>query len=129
VRDVSKQICNHVNKNKESANTELRDKIEKYINQNYQDFNMSVKAMAQEFDMNPSYLSRYFKNQVGLSISDYIFDLRMKKTKEILLTTNLTVKEIAIKCGYIDVAYFTRKFKEIESETPSEYRRRYKKIN
>lgn len=94
-----------------------------YIN-NHMHENISVKHLADKLHMNASYFSVLFKEQTGISFSDYMKRIRMQKAKELLLTTRLPIWVIAEKIGYQTDKYFIRVFKENEGISPGQYRQR-----
>lgn len=97
-----------------------------YINHNYQQ-RISLTGIADEVGLSPSYLSRLFKSETGMSISNYINQLRMEKAGAILRDSRSDpyMKEIALLIGIDDQLYFSRLFKKYFNMTPSEYRSKY----
>ena len=73
--------------------------------------------------MNPQYISQLFKNEIGVGFLNYLTSIRMEKAKSLLLTTSLSVAEIAEETGYNDYRVFTKVFKKTEGITPSQFRR------
>ena len=57
-----------------------------------------------------------------MKFHDYLNSLRMNRAKFMLRNYNMTLKEVAVTCGYTDIAYFCRVFKKSTSGTPTEYR-------
>lgn len=93
---------------------------------NYIDFHLdeplSLKEMAERFSLNPSYLSRLFKKELGRTLTDYINEQRVEKSLMYLTVTGLRIQEVAARVGFIDENYFSRIFKKIKHMTPKEYR-------
>ncbi|WP_172840476.1 helix-turn-helix domain-containing protein [Virgibacillus phasianinus] len=114
-------ICREVESKKESHNDELRDDILTYIKDNLYD--VSLEKLAVEFQLSVSYLSRFIKEQTGVTFSHYIQDMRINDVKKQLKETNQSIKKIVTDVGYSDVANFTRKFKKIVGVTPGQYRK------
>lgn len=85
---------------------------------------LSLKEVAGHVHLNPSYFSVLFKEQTNITFSEYVTRNRIQKAKKLLLTTNLTVNEIAEKVGYSTPKYFIKIFKEYEGITPSKYKRK-----
>jgi AraC-like DNA-binding protein len=77
--------------------------------------------------MSASYLSRYFKDQTGQTVSQYIQTLRMEKAKELLRAGAESLQEVVERIGYGSVSGFIRKFKETEGVTPGEFRTMHQK--
>lgn len=115
-------VCIYINNQKESKNFELRDKILNIINKSYSNNTLSLEIIADECGMSPSYISRFFKDQIGQPPMQYIDMLRMNRAKELLKNTSFPVKDILSKVGYIDESNFMRKFKKKEGITPIQFR-------
>lgn len=84
---------------------------------------LSLSVLAQEFHLNPQYISQLFKNEIGVNFLSYLTNIRMEKAKKLLLSTSLSVAEVAEQSGYGDYRVFTKVFKKSEGITPSQYRR------
>ena len=100
----------------------MLDEIKAYIEENYKDHSLSLKCIADHFGISASYATRFFKNQTGESLMRYIDCMRMQEAKQLLKTTELTLKDILYEVGYIDSTNFIRKFKRNEGLTPIQYR-------
>lgn len=100
------------------------DAILSYIDQHYCD-DLSIASLAAMYDFTPNYLSTLLKNRQGIKFTDYLTHLRIKRAKELLLTSDLSVKEIASQVGYHSQSHFTRLFMESEVYAPLEFRRRF----
>lgn len=114
------------NKDKVETPALTVEKIKEYILENYTDHSFSLQLVSDKFNISLSYLSQYFKDKTGITILDYITDLKMTKAKHLLLTTNLTLKDISYEVGYINVSSFIRRFKQVTSMTPGEFKRKFK---
>ncbi|MGM9647489.1 MAG: helix-turn-helix domain-containing protein [Eubacteriales bacterium] len=84
---------------------------------------MSLSVLAEEFYLNPQYISQLFKNEIGVNFLTYLTTIRMEKAKKLLLSTSLSIAEVAEQSGYGDYRVFTKVFKKTEGVTPSQYRR------
>ncbi|WP_067840309.1 helix-turn-helix domain-containing protein [Amphibacillus sediminis] len=87
------------------------------------DRKISLDEIAQKLFLNPSYFSRLFKKEVGITFVEYIKKLKMERAKELLNETQLTIGEISERVGYDGQSYFIKLFKQHEGVTPIEYRR------
>ena len=74
------------------------------------------------FHINKDYLSRKFKETFGSGMVAYLTNIRIKHAKELLVSSDMQVQEIAIAVGFQDEGYFTKQFKKIVSMTPAAYR-------
>jgi len=93
-----------------------------YINNNLKN-DLTQKEVADHVHLNPSYLSVLFKEHVKLTFSEYVTRRRIQRAKELLMSTNLPIADIAEESGYKTAKYFIKIFKEIEGATPSAYRK------
>ncbi|MBB6637129.1 response regulator transcription factor [Cohnella thailandensis] len=83
---------------------------------------IGMKQVAEHLHMNSSYFSVLFKEQTGITFSDYLTRRRLQRAKELLAQTRLPIWEIAEKVGYQTAKYFIKVFKDSESVSPSQYR-------
>ena len=84
---------------------------------------LSLSVLADEFHLNPQYISQLFKNEIGVNFLSYLTNIRMEKAKKLLLSTSLSITDVADQSGYGDYRVFTKVFKKSEGITPSQYRR------
>ena len=98
--------------------------VRAYIDQNYTS-KISLESVANQFNVNKSYLLRLFKENTGLTVNNYILQKRILMAKNELRFSNNTMDVIAEECGLETANYFIRIFKKIEGMTPGEYRKRW----
>lgn len=101
-------------------------RAKEYIEKNYMDSSLSLNAAAEFSGINPSYLSRLFKENTQMNFVEYLNDIRIEKAKQLLHATSFTSKEIGFKIGFNTIQNFIRVFKRHEGVTPGEYRSRIK---
>jgi len=102
-------------------------KIKEYIDCNL-DKDITRESLAKSVFLNPDYLSRIFKKEIGESIGNYIISKRMETAKEYLEKTNEPVNAVAVKVGYDNFSYFSKVFKNYVGTTPKEYKANIKKM-
>ncbi|OGO81533.1 MAG: hypothetical protein A2Y21_05305 [Clostridiales bacterium GWC2_40_7] len=117
VDGIFKKICENQLNSRESRNTHLCDEIIAYININYNDPNLSLVLLADKFNLSQSYLSRFIKDQIGYSFSEYIAMKRVDKAKT-LLNEGHAVNVVSQMVGYNKVLAFRRAFKSQQGVTP-----------
>ncbi|UUZ84941.1 helix-turn-helix domain-containing protein [Paenibacillus sp. P26] len=98
------------------------NEIKAYINHNFMG-PLTVESIAQAFFVSNVYLSRAFKGEFGLTITEYIQHLRMERAKTWILDHQTPIKTVAEMCGYEDVGYFYRVFKKHFGVAPGEMRK------
>lgn len=96
-----------------------------FVQKNYME-KISLTMLAEEFHLSEKYLSWYFKEHFSISFMQYVLHLRMSKAKDMLVTTEAQITEVAMSCGYPSVNLFIRNFKEIHGVTPLQYRKQSK---
>lgn len=89
---------------------------------------VSLNRIAHTLGVHPSYLSRTFKKELGMTLTAYINTLRIEEAKYLLDYSNEPVTEIASSVGYNDPNYFSKVFTKLEHVTPHEYRKRKKRM-
>ena len=84
---------------------------------------VTLSSIAEQLGLSPSYVSRIFKEEQGVTFLEYLTEVRMKFGKQLIATTNLKIKEIGERVGYVKTTYFIKLFKEATGMTPGEYRK------
>jgi len=87
----------------------------------------SAKDVAANFGYNSEYLTTMIKRSTGKTLTEHINESRIERARELLRTTDKTVREIAYEIGFSDEKYFLRVFKKYTDITPTEYRNTYSK--
>lgn len=120
--DLYKITIETLKDKKVSRKKDLAERVIKYIEENYQDPQLSLETVAEYFNISPNYLRLKFKEAETKSISTYINELRFEKAKQLLETTDLTVKEIAARIGLNNYNYFYTAFKKYYGLSPNQFR-------
>lgn len=94
----------------------------KYIEQNYLG-NISLADAANACSYSPQYFSKMFSQSLGMSFIKYVTKLRINQSKRLLETTNLTILDIATRCGYNNLSNFLSMFKNETNFSPLQYRK------
>lgn len=94
----------------------------KYINANVEK-NITIDMLARKYDISPSALKRCFKAKTGLPVYTYIRRKKMKKAKELLKESDMSVTNIAYHLGFINSSKFSSAFTSVVGERPSSYRK------
>lgn len=115
------------NSNRFSGDSLVADIVEqlyRYILTNFTK-EVDVNAFSRSHGYHPVYLITQFTKVQKISPSKLVTQLRMKQAKEMLLSTDLSLKDIADAVGYYDVSYFSRVFKEREGISPGNFRKEH----
>lgn len=92
-----------------------------YVEQHYTE-NISLKQMAEDIFVSPPYLSNLFKEKMGVNVTAYIHEVRIEKSKKLLLDSTWSIQQIAEQVGYRSEKHFMQMFKKICGMTPSQFR-------
>ncbi len=96
-----------------------------HVNDNYQQ-QVRLNALAKELGYSVPYLSQKFSQEIGVSFMDYLHQIRIQKSCQLLETTDMRISQIAAEVGYDGVKYFNQIFKKRLSVTPREFRASHK---
>lgn len=84
---------------------------------------LTLQALAESIHMNPHYFCRFFKELANCSPIEYLNAYRIEAACEQLYSTQKSITEIALDCGFNDASYFVKVFKKYKGKTPSKYLR------
>lgn len=104
----------------------LAQKVVVYVEENYEK-NISLQDIADEYNVNYSYLSRVLNKYLGCSFAEYLTTIRLKKACQLLTRTYLQITDVSKAVGFTDYHYFSKIFKKFYNMTPSQYRESVKK--
>jgi len=96
--------------------------IEKVIMENLEE-NLSLEFIAEKVFLSPKYISRIFKEESGMNITQFMTECKLKKAAKLLVESNIPLEELIKQVGFSSSNYFIKKFKEKYSITPVQYRR------
>lgn len=99
-----------------------------WIKRNYSK-SVNLEEMCSEIGVTYPHIARLFYSEMGISPIQFLTQIRLEKSIELLLSTNLSINAIAVQCGFSTANYFTKVFKKAMYMTPSEYRRLNKTDN
>ncbi len=105
----------------QTARTDVVRKAKEYISSNYKQ-KFTLDDVARHVYLSRSYLSGVFKAETGKTLSSYINEVRIEKSKALLCETPLSLLDIALLCGFEDQSYFSKVFKAMEGIAPKDYR-------
>jgi len=83
---------------------------------------ITLSSVAGHFHISPSHLSELFKKHLGENFVHFLHELRVRHACRLLLSTDMTVSDIALEAGFGSYNTFSRVFRESQGVTPTEYR-------
>lgn len=111
--------------NEQGETSNVVDKVKQYMLEHLNQ-NVTREQVASHVYLNPDYLARIFKKETGMSVMDYLLELRINTACEWLLVTDLPVSSIAEKVGIPNFSYFARQFRKQMNISPVQYRQQNK---
>lgn len=119
---IAKALLEHSRERTTLRYDSLMRDIYAYIEENATDVNMGLTSISREFKLKPRETAESFRQYFGESVNDVMHRARVRKAKELLLTTDRSVQEIAELVGYCSLATMYRAFSSIEGVAPGKLR-------
>lgn len=98
------------------------NEMKNYIEENFANPDLSLKHLSDRFQVSGKYASYLFKTEFKMKFVDFVTELRMKEAEQLLLETEYSLQDIALKVGYANAITFGRVFKRVAGITPGDYR-------
>lgn len=121
-RQVVQSLCQYYQQRQALLAPSRALQVAAYIDLHYADSSMGVDQLSEIFKISPSYLSRIFKREIGTGLLPYIQGKRVQQARVLLASTDLRIRDIALRVGFSGDQTFTRTFKSLTGQTPSSYR-------
>ncbi|NMA84076.1 MAG: AraC family transcriptional regulator [Epulopiscium sp.] len=125
LRGICNHIVNYITEERKKRSRDIVLSAKEHIDKYYTNADLTLTSVAESLYISDSYLSRIFKEEAGENFWNYITDKRMEKGKELLLSTDMSIKEISNEIG-LSIQSFMRNFKKQENITPGQYRTKFK---
>ena len=123
IQKLLNTILEYRNKLSDQKYIEIIDKAKEYIQNNYQNEDMSLQSVALEVNVSSNHFSAIFRKETGETFIDYLTEVRMEKERTLLVCTAMKTSEIGFQVGYRDPHYFSYIFKKTQGMSPKEYRK------
>lgn len=107
--------------NRRILNMKIMQEVLDYLESNYMN-GVRLEEAAKQAKMSLFHFSRFFKNITGMSYTSYLNSLRVDKAEEMIMSTQKTMLEIALECGFTNVRTFNRVFKQLKKCKPTDLR-------
>ncbi|MSR94638.1 helix-turn-helix domain-containing protein [Clostridiaceae bacterium 68-1-5] len=115
------KACRNVMTKKEESSVDLVEQAKNYIKETYKK-DLSLDEVSRELKISPYYFSKLFKKKTGKNFIEYLTEIRIQRAKELLGSTDMSMKEVCAQTGYSDPNYFSRIFKKQTGVSPTEYK-------
>jgi len=99
----------------------IADEIVSFVDEYYR-AGISLNDVAEHVGLSPNYVSTLFRQECGITLTDYLVVKRINQAKELLQELSLNVSEVRSRVGYRNMSHFNRMFKKLVGMTPGEYR-------
>ncbi|SCZ13045.1 Helix-turn-helix domain-containing protein [Paenibacillus polysaccharolyticus] len=99
------------------------NEMKNYIEEQFTNPDLSLKHLSDRFQISGKHASYLFKTEFNMKFVDFVTELRMKETEKLLLNTDHSLQDIALKVGYANGITLGRVFKRVTGITPGDYRR------
>lgn len=126
VKEMYQYLCETAGKAKLEQLDKKINQYEEYIKENYQDYNLSASMIGNHFNVSRQSVYNLFKQEFGMTPSEYIAYTRIEKAKEFLANTSMSNVQIANMVGFSSDTTFVRTFKKHEGVSPKSYREMHK---
>ena len=123
IKGLLRLAIDYRNQMSDKKYTEIIEKAKKYIQENYQNEDMSLLSVASNVNVSSNHFSAVFRKETGETFIDYLTTVRMEKAKDLLACTSMKTSEVGFEVGYRDPHYFSYIFKKTQGMTPKDYRR------
>jgi AraC-like DNA-binding protein len=121
LRHVPSDKINPQKDKRRITNMKIMQGVLEYLDVNYM-HPITLADAARQANISLFYFSRFFKSLSGMSYIAYLSNIRVNQAEQLLLTTDKTILDIALECGFTNIRTFNRVFKQIKQRTPSELR-------
>ncbi|MBJ6362478.1 response regulator [Paenibacillus sp. GCM10012307] len=129
LKGLASFVMDGIRRSRVSGGTAVAEAVRQHIDQYYMN-EISLSLLADRFHINTTYLSELFKRQAGVTFSEYLVQVRIRKAAELLADPNLRLADIAELVGIANASYLSSSFKKLYGVSPNEYRiQRLKETN
>ncbi|NUU76051.1 AraC family transcriptional regulator [Paenibacillus xylanilyticus] len=116
------EFVTHMEKRSEVRSVDTISAVKAYIREHLSG-DLTLDHVSEQVFISPKYLSKIFKEETGITYSEYVTNQRMERARELIAQREFTIEQVASTVGYRTPAYFIKKFKEIHGCTPKNFMR------
>lgn len=124
IKECMLELTEAIPEKKEAKKTSYSRPVQEsiqFIEENYRE-NLSLEEICNRVSVSKNYFCYLFKREMGISLWNYLTEVRLRHAKDLLKNTDMKSYEIAFSVGYENPSYFSKIFKRYEQMTPNEYR-------
>lgn len=107
----------------QSKYSHIISEMKKYAEENYMNYDISLQEIAKIIHFSPQHISRAFRQETGITFTDYLTKVRIRKAIELLAKDDIKIYEISELVGYSSQHYFCNAFKRVLGISPMEYKK------
>lgn len=122
IREIISQTVKEAIGRKDRQQNELKDQLLSFLEENFDDQNITLSSLATTFGKSESYISHIYKKYCGKNFYALLEGLRMERARELLQNSELSIQDVAEKSGYSSMHSFRRVFKKVFGVSPSSFR-------
>lgn len=120
LQDVAESFMSAMFSTMDKGNAHVRHAL-RYMAANYAQ-PLTLESVAREVGLSPNYFSKLFQDSVGVGFREQLNRIRIEESKQLLLSTDYSLADIALAMGFVDQSYFCKVFKRIVGLTPGKFR-------
>ncbi len=121
IKDLLMDAILYVGRNKSTKTARLVENVKKYIQDNFSNEDLRIEDVARHLYINYSYLCNVFKREAGMTVNDFLTEVRIQKARELIDQGNEYIQDVAGIVGYSDANYFGKCFKKYFGVSPAIY--------
>lgn len=108
----------------ENTSNTVVENIKNYIDNHYSE-EITNSTLAKRFNYHPYYINTIFRQLTGDTLHKYLMKYRINRSQELLLSTDMSIHQIATACGFSSQAHFSTYFKKLNHTTPQDFRKNF----
>lgn len=116
------QLMDHIQNAQKQSKADYAELAVTYIEQHFQDPELSLPVVAEQLNISANYLSNFFSRKRGIPFKKFVQQYRLQRAAELLMTTEHTISTISELVGFMDHNYFTKVFRAYFQSTPYKYK-------
>ncbi len=124
ILDAYDRVIAYMTAHKDSRSSKVAEGAKRFMDTHYGRSTLTIQDLSKELLVNQTYLRKMFKDELGMTVTEYLTKVRMEESAKLMTKTEYKLAVIAEKVGYSDSGYFSKCFKKYFGQSPSQYRGR-----